>query len=67
MRVASLLGVSELLYNRVRTPKEILEKVDKVTRDDIVRVASQLLSHERLKFAVIGPFDDPERFAALLQ
>jgi predicted Zn-dependent peptidase len=67
MRVASLLGVSELLYNRVRTPKEILEKVDKVTRDDIVRVASQLLSPERLKFAVIGPFDDPERFAALLQ
>ncbi len=67
MRVASLLGVSELLYNKVRTPQEIIEKVDRVTRDDIVRVTSELLSPERLKLAVIGPFDDPDRFVPLLR
>ena len=67
MRVASLLGVSELLYNRVRTPQEVLEKVDRVTRDDIIRVASNLLSPDRLKLAVIGPFDDPGHFVPLLR
>lgn len=67
MRVASLLGVSELLYNRVRTPMEILEKIDQVTRDDIDRVAQQLLSPERLKLAVIGPFEEQERFVQLLR
>ena len=67
MRVASLLGVSELLYDAVRTPQEIIEKVDRVTRDDVARVAAHLLSPERLKFAVIGPFEDPGRFAALLR
>ena len=67
MRVASLLGVSELLYDRIRTPQEILEMVDGVTRDDIVRVASHLLSPERLKLAVIGPFSEPEHFVSLLK
>ena len=66
MQVASLLGVSELLYDEVRTPQEILEKVGRVTRDDVARVAAHLLMPERLKLAVIGPFEDAERFATLL-
>ncbi len=67
MRVASLLGVSELLYDKTLTPREILEKIDQVTRDDVARVSAHLFSPERMKFAVIGPFEDPGRFAALLQ
>ena len=67
MRVASLLGVSELLYDKILTPREVLEKVDRVTRDDVARVSAHLFSPERMKFAVIGPFEDPGRFAALLQ
>jgi predicted Zn-dependent peptidase len=67
MRVASLLGVSELLYQRVKTPREILEKVERVTRQDVARVAGELLEKERLKLAIIGPFDNPGRFAELLK
>lgn len=67
MRVASQLGVSELLYNRVRTPQEVLEKLERVTRDDVVRVASELLSPEHLRLAIIGPFEEPERFARLIR
>src|SRR3989339_804673 len=38
------------------TPEEYLEKIDKVTDEDIKRVAREIFVSERLNLAVIGPF-----------
>ncbi|MDA2916132.1 hypothetical protein MYX64_04720 [Nitrospinae bacterium AH_259_B05_G02_I21] len=47
--------------------RQCLLKVDRVTRDDFARVAAaHLLSPERLRLAVIGPFEDSVHFATLL-
>ena len=56
----------ETLEGRAVEPSEILAALDAVTLDDVQRVAGDLLDEERLKLAVIGPFDDAERFEKLL-
>jgi predicted Zn-dependent peptidase len=52
----------EVLEGEVLEPDELLEKIDSVTAADIQRVAQDLISREKLNLAVIGPFDDDERF-----
>ncbi len=47
-------------------PDEILAALDAVTAEDVERVARDLIANDRLRLAVIGPFDDAERFEKLL-
>ncbi|HEY5694324.1 MAG TPA: pitrilysin family protein [Gaiellaceae bacterium] len=56
----------EVLERRLPDPEEVLRGVDAVTSDDVARVASELIATDRLRLAVIGPFDDASRFEALL-
>jgi predicted Zn-dependent peptidase len=56
----------EVLEGRIREPEEVLAALDRVTLDDVHRVAQDVIRAERLNLAVIGPFDDPERFEPLL-
>jgi predicted Zn-dependent peptidase len=56
----------EVLERRLPDPDDVLRGIDAVTSDDVVRVASELLAADRLRLAVIGPFDDASRFDALL-
>ena len=56
----------EVLESRTPDPGEILEAIEKVTADDVSRVAQDLISRQGLNLAVIGPFDDPARFEKLL-
>lgn len=65
--VAHLLGKYEVLYGNVMTPEEIGREVDKVTVDDIFRVAQDLIRDDRMHMAGIGPWEDKERFAKLLK
>lgn len=63
---AHLLAKYELLKGGSMEPDEIMAIIDKVTVDDIVRVAKDLFVEEKMKVAVIGPFDEEERFKKLL-
>ena len=56
----------EVLERRLPDPDEVLRGVDAVTSEDVARVASELIAADRLRLAVIGPFDDASRFEALL-
>jgi predicted Zn-dependent peptidase len=56
----------EVLEGQATEPSEVLAELDKVTADDILRVAKELVRDESLRLAVIGPFDDTDRFGALL-
>jgi predicted Zn-dependent peptidase len=56
----------EVLEGRTPDPQEILGEIGKVTVDDVQRVAGELLAKRGLNLAVIGPFDDAERFEKLL-
>ncbi len=56
----------EVLEGEIEEPEELLRQIDAVTADDVQRVARDLLEGKRLYLAVVGPFDDPERFENLI-
>jgi predicted Zn-dependent peptidase len=56
----------EVLERKLPDPDEVLAGIDAVTSEDVARVASELIAADRLRLAVIGPFDDAARFESLL-
>ncbi|MGH2933867.1 MAG: M16 family metallopeptidase [Gaiellaceae bacterium] len=56
----------EVLEGRAPDPEEVLAGVSAVTVEDVQRVAQDIVADERLRLAVIGPFEDAERFEQLL-
>jgi predicted Zn-dependent peptidase len=56
----------EVLEGRAREPDEVLAGFDAVTIDDVQRVAQDIIAGDRLRLAVIGPFEDAARFEELL-
>lgn len=51
----SRLGKTELTYNRVLTPEEVVEKLEKVTLEDVSGVIERLWKKEKISLAMIGP------------
>ena len=56
----------EVLEGGAVDPQEVLDALDKVTGEDVQRVARDLIENRGIKLALIGPFDDAERFEKLL-
>jgi predicted Zn-dependent peptidase len=56
----------EVLEDGAVEPQEVLDAIGAVTREDVQRVAAEVLGSNALRLALIGPFDDPERFEKLL-
>jgi predicted Zn-dependent peptidase len=64
--VAGWLGSQELLLGEILTVDEVVERIDAVTRDDIVRVGHELLRPGRATIAAVGPFEDGSVFEGLV-
>src|SRR5262249_47685442 len=56
----------EVLEGRAPDLDEVLEGLNAVTAEDVQRVAQDLIRDDRLRLAVIGPFEDADRFEQLL-
>ena len=56
----------EVLEGEAVEPDEVMAAIDAVTAEDVQRVAQELIADERFKLALIGPFDDADRFQKLL-
>jgi predicted Zn-dependent peptidase len=56
----------EVLEGAAAEPSEVLEALDAVTAEDVQRVAQDVIAGGGLHLAVLGPFDDPDRFEKLL-
>jgi predicted Zn-dependent peptidase len=54
--VASFVGNRYLLEEHIVYPEQVVEKIEAVTKSDIVAVAKELFVPEKLNIAVIGPF-----------
>lgn len=64
--VASFYAVQELLEKKIDNPDEVLDKIDKVTLEDIERVAKKYLVSKTLNLAIIGNITDGQKFENLL-
>ena len=56
----------EVLEGGAVEPKEVLDGLDAVTVEDVQRVAQEVIGGNTFTLAVVGPFDDQERFEKLL-
>lgn len=43
-----------VLYKRIQTPQDILAKIEKVTNEDIIRVAKEIYQWNKIRIAIIG-------------
>jgi predicted Zn-dependent peptidase len=65
--VASFLVGQELLKREIKKPQEILSEIDKVTVNDILRVAKDIFVDSKLNLAIIGPVEDTGFLEKLLR
>jgi len=63
---SSFYGLQELLEKRILNPEEIFKKIDKVSQNDILKVARDVFRPEKLNLALIGPFKEKTRFEEIL-
>jgi predicted Zn-dependent peptidase len=63
----SFYGIQDILEKEILTPEEIFKKIDKVTQNDILKVAKDIFVQEKLNLALIGPFKEKEKFQKLLK
>lgn len=64
--VAMFFVDQEVARKKVLTPREIFARIDKVTPDDILRVAKDVFCRDKLNLAVIGPYKDDKKLKKLL-
>ena len=63
----TLFGLSrEVLEGHAVEPEEVLAGLDAVTAEDVQRVAQDVIGTNAVNLALIGPFEDEDRFASLL-
>ena len=64
--VAEWLAESHTLRNKIQTPQEFINKVEKVSAEDIKRVANALFVKDKLNLAIIGDVQNQNDFNELL-
>jgi predicted Zn-dependent peptidase len=58
--VAEFYGRQELFYDEVKSPEEVLAQIEKVTVEDIRRVAREVFDEKYLSVAAVGPYKSSE-------
>lgn len=66
MAVAQSYAWPVLFENKVLTPEEELDKIKGVTLEDIHNVAKDVFDNKKLNFAIIGPFEDEDKFKKII-
>jgi len=65
--LATFYGGEEILTREIITPEELIKKIQQVKSAEIIQVASDIFQNQKLNLAIIGPFEESERFAKILK
>jgi predicted Zn-dependent peptidase len=65
--VAGWIGTGETLLPRILTVEEVIERLESVTTDDLLRVARRFLAPKLARLAVLGPFRSRRPFERALR
>jgi predicted Zn-dependent peptidase len=65
--VASWIGSQEATYGEIKTPEQIMEKIEAVTAEEVQELADEIFREDKLNLALVGPYSDPEPFTNLLK
>lgn len=59
--IAHFVSGQELFYNEVKQPADILEKIEAVEKEEILKIAQELFQPEKFNLAVVGRHDKGEK------
>ncbi|KKU50845.1 MAG: Peptidase M16 domain protein [Parcubacteria group bacterium GW2011_GWA2_47_10b] len=65
--VATFLGTQEVLLGKIKTPDELKKRIEKITGEDIARVAKSLFQKDKVYLAIIGPHLKEEAYDGILR
>lgn len=64
--LAEFYGYQEILRKNVKTADEVLSEIEKVSVEDVLSVANQIFTTERLNCAAVGRYKDEAPFREIL-
>ncbi|MBI2024162.1 insulinase family protein [Candidatus Giovannonibacteria bacterium] len=64
--IATFLSSQELFYNKIMTPEEVLAKIEKVKRSEIMKVAREIFMPEKINLAAISPEENIKFYERVL-
>ncbi len=57
----------EAFHRKIREPKELFARIDRVNAKHVLEVAEFLFQRERLNLAIIGPYKSDKAFSKLIK
>ena len=60
------IGKSELLTNHIEKPKEVLQKIDQVTMEEIDRIIHKVFDLQKASIAAVGKIDEKQNMLSIL-
>jgi predicted Zn-dependent peptidase len=64
---ANFFGFQEILKEKIKTPKEIEKEIEKITLEDLSKVAKEIITNKKLNMAIVGKYKDISRFKNILK
>ncbi|MDP3955323.1 MAG: pitrilysin family protein, partial [bacterium] len=64
--LAEYFGTNFVLDRKVETFEDILQKIDKVTREEVQNLAKELFISKKYNLQIIGPFKNANKFEKIL-
>ncbi|MCH7759741.1 insulinase family protein, partial [Patescibacteria group bacterium] len=65
--IAEWFGKQQVLSSKIYTPEQKLKKIFAVKKDDVKKVAQEIIKREFLSLVLIGPLKDKKAFSKLLK
>ncbi len=65
--LAEFYGREFLLADQLLTPEQKINKILKVTRQEVNQVAKEILNKQKLNFAMVSPFKDKNKYLKILK
>ncbi|HCG29727.1 MAG TPA: insulinase family protein, partial [Chloroflexi bacterium] len=60
--VAGWIGSQELTFGEILTPEEVMDRIDAVDAESMLMLAQEYIREDWMSLAVVGPYDDEQRF-----
>jgi predicted Zn-dependent peptidase len=64
---ANFFGFQEIMKEKIKTPKEMEQEIEKITSTDLSKVAKEVIQNKRLNLAIVGKYKDEARFKKILK
>ena len=64
---ANFFGFQEIMREKIKTPKEMEQEIEKLTSEDLSKVAKTIIQNKGLNLAIVGKYKDEQRFKNILK